>query len=50
MNINLQLEVIEGGATDAASVHNVKRDTFSTVCVATRYIHSTVGVAHVDDN
>ncbi|MEK6981577.1 MAG: M42 family metallopeptidase [Candidatus Micrarchaeota archaeon] len=50
MNINLQLEVIEGGATDAASVHNVKSGIPSiAVCVATRYIHSTVGVAHVDD-
>lgn len=49
-NINLQLEVIEGGATDAASVHNIKSGIPSiAVCVATRYIHSTVGVAHVDD-
>lgn len=48
--VKVQLEVVEGGATDAASVHNVKAGIPSIgVCVPTRYVHSTVGVAHVDD-
>lgn len=48
--IAIQLEVIEGGATDAASVHNLKEGIPSIgICVPTRYIHSTVAVAHVGD-
>lgn len=48
--IAVQLEVVEGGATDAASVHNVKGGIPSiAICVPTRYIHSTVGIAHEDD-
>lgn len=48
--INVQLEVIEGGATDAASVNNQKAGIPSlAVCIPTRYIHSTVGAAHIDD-
>ena len=48
--VKFQLEVFEGGATDAASVHNVKGGIPSmALCVPTRYIHSSVGVAHVDD-
>ncbi|MFA5412454.1 MAG: M42 family metallopeptidase [Candidatus Micrarchaeia archaeon] len=48
--IKFQLEVFDGGATDAASVHNVKSGIPSlAVCMPTRYIHSTVSVAHEDD-
>lgn len=48
--IAIQLEVIEGGATDAASVHNIKGGITSiAICIPTRYIHSTVAVAHEDD-
>ena len=48
--IPVQLEVIDGGATDAASVNNQKGGIPSiAVCIPTRYIHSTVGVAHIDD-
>jgi endoglucanase len=48
--VDVQLEVIDGGATDAASVHNIKGGIPSIgICVPTRYIHSTVAVAHEDD-
>jgi endoglucanase len=48
--IDVQLEVVEGGATDAASVFNVKGGIPSiAICIPTRYIHSTVCVAHEDD-
>jgi endoglucanase len=48
--IGVQLEVIDGGATDAASVHNIKGGIPSIgICVPTRYIHSTVAVAHEED-
>ncbi|MFN7990903.1 MAG: M42 family metallopeptidase [Candidatus Micrarchaeia archaeon] len=48
--IDVQLEVIDGGATDAASVHNIRGGVPSIgICIPTRYIHSTVAVAHVDD-
>jgi putative aminopeptidase FrvX len=48
--VELQIEVIEGGETDAASVYNVKGGIPSiAVCVPTRYIHSTVGIAHEGD-
>ncbi|MBN1169395.1 M42 family metallopeptidase [Candidatus Micrarchaeota archaeon] len=48
--IKFQVDVFEGGATDAASVHNMKGGVPSiALCVPTRYIHSTVGVAHIDD-
>jgi len=48
--VGFQLEVIDGGATDAASVHNVKGGIPSiAVCAPTRYIHSTVGVGHEGD-
>jgi len=48
--IDVQLEVIEGGATDATSVHNVRGGIASiAICIPTRYIHSCVGVAHEDD-
>ena len=48
--IPVQLEVIDGGATDAASVHNIKGGIPSIgICIPTRYIHSTVAVAHEDD-
>jgi len=48
--ISVQLEVIDRGATDAASVNNQKAGIPSiAVCIPTRYIHSTVGVGHIDD-
>lgn len=48
--IPLQLEVIEGGATDAASVYGEKGGIPSiAVCVPTRYIHSNVAVCSMDD-
>ncbi len=48
--IPYQLEAIEGGATDAAHVHNVREGIPSVaVCVPTRYIHSGVGVASAKD-
>jgi len=48
--IKFQLEVFDGGSTDAATVHNVKSGIPSiAVCIPTRYIHSTVSVAHEDD-
>jgi len=48
--IPFQLEVIEGGATDATSVGNVKSGIPSIgLGMPTRYIHSTVGVANEKD-
>ena len=48
--IPVQLEVIEGGATDAASVYGERGGIPSiAVCVPTRYIHSNVAVCSVDD-
>jgi tetrahedral aminopeptidase len=48
--VGVQIEVFDGGATDASSVHNIKGGIPSiAVGIATRYIHSTVGVAHEDD-
>jgi len=48
--VEYQLEVVDGGATDAASVHNVRGGIPSiAICIPTRYIHSTVGVASEDD-
>jgi putative aminopeptidase FrvX len=48
--VKVQIEVFDGGATDASSVHNIKGGIPSiAVGIATRYIHSTVGVAHEDD-
>ncbi len=45
-----QLEVIEGGATDAASVYGERGGIPSiAICVPTRYIHSNVAVCAVDD-
>jgi endoglucanase len=48
--INCQLEVIEGGATDAASVYGERGGIPSiAICVPTRYIHSNVAVCSLDD-
>jgi len=48
--IPYQIEVIEGGATDAASVYGVRAGIPSiAVCVPTRYIHSNVAVCSLDD-
>jgi len=48
--IPYQLEVIEGGATDAASVYGEKGGIPSiAICVPTRYIHSNVAVCAMDD-
>ncbi len=48
--IKCQIEVIEGGATDAASVYNVRGGIPSiAVCVPSRYIHSNVSVCGLDD-
>jgi len=48
--IPFQLEVIDAGATDASSVGNLKSGIPSIALgIPTRYIHSTVGVAHIDD-
>jgi len=48
--IHHQLEVIEGGATDAASVYGEKGGIPSiAICVPTRYIHSNVAVCSLDD-
>ncbi len=48
--IPYQLEVIEGGSTDAAKVFNVREGIPSiAICVPTRYIHSGVGVASEKD-
>lgn len=48
--IPYQLEVIEGGATDAASVYGERGGIPSiAVCVPTRYIHSNVAVCSLDD-
>ncbi|MCX6772259.1 MAG: M42 family metallopeptidase [Candidatus Micrarchaeota archaeon] len=48
--IPTQLEVIEGGATDAASVYGERGGIPSiAICVPTRYIHSNVAVCSVDD-
>ena len=44
--VDLQLEVVDGGATDASSVYNLRGGIPSiAICIPTRYIHSTVGVA-----
>jgi endoglucanase len=48
--IPYQLEVIEGGATDAASVYGERGGIPSiAVCVPTRYIHSNVAVCSLED-
>lgn len=48
--IPYQLEVIEGGATDAASVYGERGGIPSiAVCVPTRYIHSNVAVCALSD-
>ncbi len=48
--IPYQLEVIEGGATDAASVYGVRGGIPSiAVCVPSRYIHSNVSVCGLED-
>ncbi len=48
--IPYQLEVVEGGSTDAARVYNVREGIPSiALCVPTRYIHSGVGVASEKD-
>ncbi|MEM4633531.1 MAG: M42 family metallopeptidase [Candidatus Anstonellaceae archaeon] len=48
--IPYQLEVIEGGATDAASVYGERGGIPSiAICVPTRYIHSNVAVCAIDD-
>ncbi|MCI0504070.1 M42 family peptidase [Candidatus Micrarchaeota archaeon] len=48
--VPVQIEVFDGGATDASSVHNLRGGIPSiAIGVATRYIHSTVGVAHQAD-
>ena len=48
--LNLQLEVVEGGATDAATVFNVRGGIPSiAIGVATRYIHSNVSMCSVKD-
>lgn len=48
--IAYQLEVIEGGATDAASVYGVRGGIPSiAVCVPSRYIHSNVSVCGLED-
>jgi tetrahedral aminopeptidase len=45
-----QLEVIEGGATDAATVYNVRGGIPSiSISVPVRYIHSNVSVCKVSD-
>ena len=48
--IKYQLEVTEGGATDAATVYNVRGGIPSiAICVPARYIHSNVGVCSLKD-
>jgi len=48
--IPFQIEVIEGGATDAASVYGERGGIPSiAICVPTRYIHSNVAVCALDD-
>ena len=48
--IPCQLEVIEGGATDAASVYGERGGIPSiAICVPTRYIHSNVAVCAIED-
>ncbi len=48
--IPYQLEVIEGGATDAASVYGELGGIPSiAICVPTRYIHSNVAVCALED-
>jgi len=48
--IPFQLEVIEGGATDAGTVYNVRGGIPSiAIEIPTRYIHSNVGVCALKD-
>ena len=48
--IPYQIEVIEGGATDAASVYGERGGIPSVaICVPARYIHSNVAVCSIDD-
>ncbi|MCX8174598.1 MAG: M42 family metallopeptidase [Candidatus Micrarchaeota archaeon] len=48
--IPTQLEVIEGGATDAASVYGERGGIPSiAICVPTRYVHSNVAVCAISD-
>lgn len=49
-NIEYQLEVSEGGTTDATAIHLTRAGIPSGVLsVPTRYIHTPVSVAHLDD-
>ncbi len=49
-DIKYQLEVSEGGTTDASAIH-LTRDGIPTgvVSVPTRYIHTTVSIASMED-
>lgn len=50
LKIPCQLEVVEGGATDASSVYNLKGGIPSVaICVPSRYIHSNVSVCSLAD-
>ncbi|MDI9624423.1 MAG: M42 family metallopeptidase [Methanothermobacter sp.] len=49
-NIPVQLEVSEGGTTDATAIHLTRAGIpAGVVSVPTRYIHTPVGVASMDD-
>jgi endoglucanase len=50
VKIKCQLEVIEGGATDAASVYPVRGGIPSiAINVPARYIHSNVSICSIKD-
>ncbi len=50
LRIPCQLEVVEGGATDASSVYNLKGGIPSVaICIPSRYIHSNVSVCSLSD-
>ncbi|MBC7119032.1 MAG: M42 family metallopeptidase [Methanobacteriaceae archaeon] len=49
-NIPVQLEVSEGGTTDATAIHLTRAGIpAGVVSVPTRYIHTPVGIANMDD-
>ena len=49
-DIPYQLEVSEGGTTDASAIHLTKEGIpTGVVSVPTRYIHTTVSIASMED-
>jgi endoglucanase len=49
-NIQYQMDVSDGGTTDATAIHITREGIpSSTISIATRYIHSPVELLSIDD-